>query len=370
MIIGYSLSPGGLLLPYHLGILSSLRQNDYLPDSAPIAGSSAGAIAVASHAAGIPEVETLEATIRVSDRCAELGGARGRLLPFLRAELEEMLPPDAHERCNARPGLVGMAHRELWPTNRPVLATYFETRECLMDAVMDSSTFPFFSTNWPVRLVRRRGEKLPRVVVDGFFSVPRDRYGCPDFDHVDFGTPRFDPDQQYPKDELDLNDLELPLLGEVADREGEVQVDARVKTEKEDYVSTSPGRVLYEETANPRQQSVVDRTVTVSVFPHDTVKLTASETHDRISPPPDENGDSVGQMGNLLRLATQASSREELTELYEKGMEDAERWIAEEERRGWGINTNERRANYARAVSKGFDGEHGRNGIGAPGGNP
>mmetsp|Transcript_21269 Transcript_21269/g.43601 ORF Transcript_21269/g.43601 Transcript_21269/m.43601 type:complete len:356 (-) Transcript_21269:1916-2983(-) len=346
MIIGYSLSPGGLLLPYHLGVLQSLSTNNYVTPDTPLAGSSAGSIAVCSHAVGIPSTEALEGTIRISDRCLEQGGARGRLLPLLRKELDDMLPDDAHEIINARPGLIGLAHRELWPVNRPVLATQFETRECLMDAVMDSSTFPFFSTNWPVRLVRRKGERLPRVVVDGFFSVPRERYGCPDFDHA-----LLDDEGNIIGKELDLSDLEMPLLGEVALSEGEVEVSARPKEEKEDYKGTAPGPILYEELDTlSRPKSVVDRTITVCVFPHDTVKFTASKRHDRISPPPDPNGDTAGQMGNLLRLATQASSREELSELYERGLEDAERWVREEEARGWGLNTKERRENYARAV--------------------
>ena len=347
MIIGYSLSPGGLLLPYHLGVFTALESKDYLTQQTPIAGSSAGSIACCSNAVRIPEPDVLEATIRVSDRCSELGGARGRLLPLLRNELDEMLPADAHEIINNRPGLVGLAHRELWPINRPVLATHFETRECLMDAVMDSSTFPFFSTNWPVRFVRRRGEKLPRIVVDGFFSVPRERYGCPDFSHAlsngEIGK------------EIDLNALEAPLLGDGAVKSGEVEVSARPKEEKEDYANTAPGRILYEETKKPAKSAIVDRTITVAVFPHSTVKMTASEPHDRISPLPDPNGDNVGQMGELLRLATQPSSREELTALYENGIQDAERWIAEEEKRGWGLNTKERRENWARAIGGAMD---------------
>ena len=232
--------------------------------------------------------------------------------------------------------------------NRPVLATKFETRECLMDAVMDSSTFPFFSTNWPVRFVRRRGEKLPRIVVDGFFSVPRERYGCPDFSHALLNG-------EIGKD-IDLSEIESPLLGEDAINNGEVEVTARPKEEKEDYTNTSPGRFLYEETGkSAKMSSIVDRTVTVSVFPHSTVKLTASDPHDRISPLPDLNGDNVGQMGELLRLATQPSSREELTALYESGIQDAERWVVEEEARGWGLNTKERRENYARAVGGSLD---------------
>lgn len=40
--VGYSLSPGGLLLPYHLGALDALQYCRFLDDTTPIAGSSAG----------------------------------------------------------------------------------------------------------------------------------------------------------------------------------------------------------------------------------------------------------------------------------------------------------------------------------------
>ena len=46
-MIGFSFSPGGLLFPYHLGVIESLSTNGHLTPHSPIAGSSAGAIAVA-----------------------------------------------------------------------------------------------------------------------------------------------------------------------------------------------------------------------------------------------------------------------------------------------------------------------------------
>eukprot|EP00566_Odontella_aurita_P018293 CAMPEP_0113588406 /NCGR_PEP_ID=MMETSP0015_2-20120614/35495_1 /TAXON_ID=2838 /ORGANISM="Odontella" /LENGTH=327 /DNA_ID=CAMNT_0000494271 /DNA_START=50 /DNA_END=1033 /DNA_ORIENTATION=- /assembly_acc=CAM_ASM_000160 len=307
MIIGFSLSPGGLLLPYHLGVLSSLQSRGFLEESTPLAGSSAGSIAVSSFCSGVNTEQTLEATIRVSDRCAELGGARGRLLPFLREEMENLLPSDAHEVVNERTGLVGLAHRELFPVNRPVLATNFETRDCLMDAVMDSSTFPFFSTNWPCRLVTRRGERMPRVVVDGFFSVPRERYGCPDFSHAASPTSK-------------LSTISVQGATDTAAEKSDTMVEA-----VDECINFSEGLL------SNCGKSLPDRVVTVAVFPHETVGLTASESHDSISPPPEE--DSVEQMSNILKLATQASSRKELTDLYEKGLEDGERWATEEEQR-------------------------------------
>ena len=56
------------------------------------------------------------------------------------------------------------------------------------------------------------------------------------------------------------------------------------------------------------------------------------------------------QMSNLLRLATQCGTTEEYHNLYEKGWEDAERWMSEENRRGFG-NSDERRLQYAKYLN-------------------
>lgn len=123
-----------------------------------------------------------------------------------------------------------------------------------------------------------------------FFSVDRDRFGCPDFDNMEH--------------------------------------------ERDDYK--------------------VDRTVTLSVFPHDVIQLTASERHDQISPNLDPE-DSTGQMSNLFRLATQCAEKDDYYKLYEDGWEDAERWLKEEEERDgyWGsMSSNERRQIYAEALKQ------------------
>jgi hypothetical protein len=77
---------------------------------------------------------------------------------------------------------------------------------------------------------------------------------------------------------------------------------------------------------------VIERTVTVACFPHETVGLTASLKHDQISPEPDYDN-PVGQMSELFRYATQPSTREEIMELYEKGWADAEKWSYQEDLR-------------------------------------
>ena len=151
---GFSFSPGGLLFPYHLGAITALEYHGRITEQVHLAGASAGAIAVASHAARTPPARAMEAAFNVCVECDTRFGGRaiGKLLPLLKIEMERCLSPDAHEIINEREGVVALAHRELFPNNRPVLTTRFDTRDELIEAVCDSSMFPFFSTPFPVRL--------------------------------------------------------------------------------------------------------------------------------------------------------------------------------------------------------------------------
>lgn len=67
---GFSLSPGGLLLPYHMGVLEAMEYNQVLTVDSPLAGASAGGIAVAAHACGISGPQVLEATVAIAEDCA------------------------------------------------------------------------------------------------------------------------------------------------------------------------------------------------------------------------------------------------------------------------------------------------------------
>lgn len=292
MILGFSLSPGGLLLPYHLGALASLSHHGHITESTPLAGSSAGALAVASHASGVPSHRALDASIRVSGRCRNpLFVANGGLLPSLQGEMDDLLPDKAHCILNDREGIVGLAHRQLFPRNRPVLKTRFETRKCLMDAVMDSSMFPFFLTNSPARAVMRRGEVVPRIVVDGVFAFPLQRIGCPNFSHAEVDVP----------------------------------ASAATRHKKKQPAVTST------KSTHGRTNKIVDRTVTISVFPKELLALSAPQSEDRIGPNLEVN--AIGQMSKLIRMATQASSSKELVALYESGLADAEKWALKEKQK-------------------------------------
>lgn len=275
MIIGFSLSPGGLLLPYHLGVLAALAHHNHVTNLTPLAGSSAGAIAVASHASGIPPTRALEASIRVSSHCYNpLFVPAGKLMGALRQEMDDMLPRDAHHIINNRKGITALAHRELYPTPIARLVTTFDTRKCLMDAVCDSSMFPLFTSNTIARAVRRRNEMYPRIVVDGIFAVSAERLGCPDFGQV-----------------------------------GEKYIV------KKGVPARKP-----------------DRTVMVSCFPTELLSLSTNAKHDIIGPQLDGNN-PVGHAARLVKMACMASSRKELVHLYEDGWGDAEVWIRKEDRR-------------------------------------
>jgi hypothetical protein len=178
--VGFSLSPGGLFLPYHVGVLDGLEYNSILSPASPLAGASAGGIAVASHACGIPGKEVLEATIAIAEECAAQGGAMGRVMPHLRYQLDRLVGDKEFDYFKSRPSPVAIAYREVFPNNRHHHTTRFGDRRELIDTICHSSMFPFFTTPWPVAV--DSSKPIPRLVVDGFFAVPSERFGCPDFE--------------------------------------------------------------------------------------------------------------------------------------------------------------------------------------------
>lgn len=272
MRVGFSLSPGGLLLPYHLGVLDGLQYQSFLDNQTPLAGASAGAIACASKACSIDSTLILDETIDISNTCSQLGRARGNLLPLLREKLERHIDEERFQAFQARKGETVVSYHEIFPSFGSVHQTEFQQKEEIIDAVCHSSTFPFFASNWPVgvdygagsKAVRLGGTsmsfKIPRVVVDGFFAVKRERFGCPDFE----------------------------LAG----------VD-------------------------------VDRTVLVTSFPRDAISLMKSVPSENCICP-ELVDDGIMQSANLLRLATQPSEAAELTDVYEAGFADAEKWCRNE----------------------------------------
>lgn len=204
---GFSFSPGGLLLPYHVGALEALVHHQQVTPETPLAGSSAGSIAVAAHACGLDGSQVLQVTATIAEECAAQGGARGRLLGHLRSALNQLIQPEQYQRLVDRPGTVAVAYQEVLPFFRSCHQSVFDDREDLVNAICHSSSFPFFTTPWPCVLDTSR--RIPRLVVDGFFAVPRERCGCPDFDLVQAGGASSNVDRTvmisvFPRDKIGM----------------------------------------------------------------------------------------------------------------------------------------------------------------------
>lgn len=291
------------MLPYHLGALQSLMESGALqPTRDWVGGSSAGSIATMAYGCGLKPTDILEATINVSDQCHDLKRARGNLLPLLRQEMEARVGPQefdflttpAQEGGGGR--RIGIAYKEIFPRQKSYLQCDFENRQDLFQSVSYSCMFPFFATNFPCML--DTSSSLPRLLVDGFFSVPRDRFGCPDF-------------EPYLADLKGQDDQES---------DGGTDVDSGEKA-----------------------KTPADRTIAISVFPKNMIGMAAFGDDDCISPSiaAEEDDNNQLSVSDLFRIATQASSREELTKVFEMGARDAEAWCRREEQRESGMDHKE-----------------------------
>lgn len=299
--LGFSFSPGGLLLPYHLGVMDSLTQAGLLDETTPIAGSSAGAIAVACHACNLSSAAVLEATIGVSQECAGTasGGSSAasgrRLIPALRRQMQRLLGPQELETLQNRPGTVGIAYQELLPRPRAIVQTTFEGLDDLIAAVCFSSTFPFFSDAWPVALDTR--QTMPRIVVDGFFSVPRDRMGCPDLNQ---------------------------LVGKVAtdttdDEDGENNASDSVIHEI--LVACFPQHKVRLTAVPPERCISPTENALDGAMPQQTKMRTTTTMSDNNRQPPVQRG-----MANFIQIAMEPSSASTYFKVYEQGLADGEAW--------------------------------------------
>jgi hypothetical protein len=460
--LGFSFSPGGLLFPYHLGVLSILVEHGYVTDKTPLVGSSAGAIAIAAYGAGISFKEALQCCTRITQKCHETenGGARGRLLKFLEDEMWYVMPESVHETLNERPGMIGLAYREIFPRNRAVLQSHFDNKEDVVEAVCNSSMFPFFTTNKPFAVrpsFREKKEKPTRSILTLTSSTSSPTVKVTDLQIDEYLPSASNASSICSESSIDIDadtqDLNVDVsqvspsgvndtatveaVGKIAEathtntnpqpaltapssqsqaltngmqnmRESflrlssmltstitaQIDVDATdtttsvtdlvpasrpQETSKQQEMETTlkastpafdfftnglqaigqrvekskdnlPRVVVdgYFTTSRERfgcpafpPEAQVTRTVTVSCFPHEAVRMTASQKHDQISPilPKSKDNNQTATVSDVTRTlqdllkkaATPAKSEKEHLELFENGRVDGQRWIDEEE---------------------------------------
>jgi hypothetical protein len=308
--IGFSFSPGGLLLPYHMGVADCLIKEGYIdPSQTVLAGSSAGAIATMAIGCGLDPIQGLEGTISISDRCLLDGKpARGNLLPLLEEQMEALVGDEQFEFLRARRQQqrsqtrdkktgtgIALAYREVFPRRMSHFQTTFEDREELFRSVGYSCMFPFFTTNFPCLLdttpltnpnQSNDGQlRIPRLLMDGYFSLPRPHFGCPVLqdEFPDSGVDRTVAITCIPQDIFGMD--------EVFGRASEL------------------GASLFPASGNNNSK---EKNNLISI----------NDSCDETDP--------LG-MPDIFKLATQPTSRKELTDLFERGYRDAEGWCRREE---------------------------------------
>ncbi|KAM7262633.1 hypothetical protein ACFE04_000316 [Oxalis oulophora] len=158
---GFSFSAAGLLFPYHLGVAQYLIENDYIKETTPLAGSSAGAIVCAVVASGYTMQQALDATKLLANDC-RLNGTAFRLEAVLREVLETFLPEDIHIRSSGR---VRVAVTQIFWRPRGLLVDQFDSKEDLINAVVTSSYIPGYLAPSPATRFRNR------LCVDGGLTL-------------------------------------------------------------------------------------------------------------------------------------------------------------------------------------------------------
>jgi len=323
--IGFSFSPGGLLLPYHMGVADCLIYEKYMdPSETVVAGSSAGSIASMAIGCGIDPRLGLEGTIAISDRCVESGrSARGNLLPLLQEQMESLVSEnefdflqqrrtssrnnkDDHDKTGT--GVV-LAYREIFPTQKSHFQTKFETREELFRSVGYSCMFPFFTTNSPCLIdygnysnnsSSNNNFKLPRLLMDGYFTVPRSQFGCPILQ------------DEFPDSGVDRTVAISCIPQELFGMDAVFESQDQSQTENEN--SNNSNR-------NTNSNNLIS--------------INAVDDDDD-----DDDGNGIMSMTDIVRIATQPTSRKELTDLFERGYRDAERWCRREKENNNNNNIN------------------------------
>ena len=172
--MGVTFSPAGLLTPYHLGVAARLRERGFITAETALAGASGGALAAAITALEIPSADSLEACSRIARRCRDEGTYRTLALA-LNDELESLIPLSAADTLNSRPAPTRIAYTEVWPSiGTARFASEFASRQDVLSVLIASCTIPFYFSGSLSSAVRGASG------CDGFFAMPRERFGCPE----------------------------------------------------------------------------------------------------------------------------------------------------------------------------------------------
>ncbi|GMH38710.1 hypothetical protein BSKO_06594 [Bryopsis sp. KO-2023] len=166
--IGYSFTPGGMLVPYYVGVMKAMTELGLIGPDTPVSGSSAGAIAAAFMASGIDMKDCLEANKRLQLDVLR-NGTFQKLCNPLRDTLMDMLPEDIHHRANGRVGLAVTIYRPL-THDRPMegrILDHFSDKEDFVEGIVGSCYIPYYVG--PKAGIEYRGEIYSDGLPTNFF---------------------------------------------------------------------------------------------------------------------------------------------------------------------------------------------------------
>ena len=137
----YAFSGCGWLIPFHLGVISSLRQNDLISSQTVLAGTSGGSISSFIGCCNIDEKEALNMLIKFSKN----GEFQRDIDNGLRFLLKQFVDENTLSMCNTR---LHVVVTKLWPnpTLKPKIMSTYESEEELIQGILASSFIPLWST--------------------------------------------------------------------------------------------------------------------------------------------------------------------------------------------------------------------------------
>jgi predicted acylesterase/phospholipase RssA len=139
--IGFS--AGGLLFPYHVGVLDVLRSAGALHPRMAVAGASAGSLIAAAMVADVPTGVLLN-TVQGLSRDLRQQGTFGRVRPLLKVALEALLPEDIHLRANGRCHVAITHVPHNWRPWHVAIVSEFVDKQDFISAVLASCHVPFY----------------------------------------------------------------------------------------------------------------------------------------------------------------------------------------------------------------------------------
>ncbi|KAF5828033.1 acyl transferase/acyl hydrolase/lysophospholipase [Dunaliella salina] len=151
----FSFSGGGFLMPYFLGVVEVLKNLGIIkPGVTQVAGSSAGSLVAVGVSCGLDNDLLFECLLNAGKDC-ELG-VKGRLGNALRKQLEHVLPPDAHIKCNGI-AHVGITRLSTSPLLKSKIISQFSDRADLIQALLASCHLPVLSDGKMTTKFRGKG---------------------------------------------------------------------------------------------------------------------------------------------------------------------------------------------------------------------